>query len=131
VTHPRWPDRLVRATLVAIVAGVVVVADRGGFEASRSGLAQVDGAHTGDEAAAQATRDQFETLRREVAAVPAGERVYLRPDSEWQQRIVEFALMDHLVVVPAQAQADYVISVAHGSGDRAAGGVHVRTARTR
>ncbi|GAA5192753.1 hypothetical protein GCM10023322_53000 [Rugosimonospora acidiphila] len=111
--------------MVLLAVVVVVLAGHGAQRAAQRG---VDAAHDPNRGGDRVFETQMETVRRQLSEqVPAASTVYFKGsvNSLWYQRIVEFAAMDGIIVVPDAARADYDLSVVSAPASVSPGGMRL------
>jgi hypothetical protein len=107
----RLPQLLIRAAVVSLAVATIIISGNGAFQAAKSGVTLVNQRAAVNWSDRQLYQ-QIETIRRDMAQVPAGSRVYpLYVDIEWQLRILELSIMNDLIVVDSPQHAEFNISV--------------------
>jgi hypothetical protein len=109
-------NRIARIVVVLLALAASVAAGAGAVNATKSGI---PGNGSSKTVASRLLVTQMETVRGQLLAqVPAGSTVFLtiRTSHDWYQRVIEFATMGGIIVVPDAARADFTVSLMIGAG---------------
>jgi hypothetical protein len=116
-------NRVARIVVILAALAVVVVGAAGAFTATRQSVV-----HPAGVTADKLLKVQMESVQRQLSAqVPARSTIYFSKNNSslWQQRIVEFATMDGIIVVLDPARAEFRLSLVKTTAAESAGGLRL------